>query len=274
MGLMFQPSLCLLGDQEFSISQLTNHTLKPSEFSVSNFEEIDSLSIIDTLDSYSNYLRKRDISGHVFLLLPNITDKNILRRVIASFLSIFSKVEADKIALYPYGNASFLMALNSIERLVKKNNSVWVVAINAIDSGYGLDSLVMARCSMGHRGLRPYKVAVDLDFEGTDTATSNITKQLGLVCTHLLDEIALSIEGEEPVWLESIQFLSPWITADTSYQLIDSITGPLGPCNGLLKALCVYQQQTNRNISNYCGLQIDVERYGYAVGVLYRWVNE
>lgn len=274
MGLMFQPSLCLLGDQEFSISQLTNHTLKPSEFSVSNFEEIDSLSIIDTLDSYSNYLRKRDISGHVFLLLPNITDKNILRRVIASFLSIFSKVEADKIALYPYGNASFLMALNSIERLVKKNNSVWVVAINAIDSGYGLDSLVMARCSMGHRGLRPYKVAVDLDFEGTDTATSNITKQLGLVCTHLLDELALSIEGEEPVWLESIQFLSPWITADTSYQLIDSVTGPLGPCNGLLKALCVYQQQANRNISNYCGLQIDVERYGYAVGVLYRWVNE
>ncbi|HDM8173540.1 TPA: NAD/NADP transhydrogenase beta subunit [Vibrio harveyi] len=274
MGLMFQPSLCLLGDQEFSISQLTNHTLKPSEFSVSNFEEVGSLSIIDTLDSYSNYLSKRDISGHVFLLLPNITDKNILRRVIASFLSIFSKVEADKIALYPYGNASFLMALNSIERLVKKNNSVWVVAINAIDSGYGLDSLVMVRCSMGHRGLRPYKVAVDLDFEGTDTATSNITKQLGLVCTHLLDELALSIEGEEPVWLESIQFLSPWITADTSYQLIDSITGPLGPCNGLLKALCVYQQQANRNISNYCGLQIDVERYGYAVGVLYRWVNE
>ncbi|MFN1512795.1 NAD/NADP transhydrogenase beta subunit [Vibrio owensii] len=276
MALLFQSQLCMLGDQAFSAEQLANNTLRPSENNelIPQGMESSVLPVYDRLTHYSKALSECGIEGQVYLLLPKLSDKVELQRVTTLLLSAFQRVEPQHLALYPYGNASFLMALSRIQRAVKETKPLWIVALHAADAKGEHDSLVVARCSAQKQGLIFNKIAIDLQLDSNNTAVTNVVKQLGKSCVEQLDELMLSAEGNEPVWLDSIQFLSPWVNRDTSYRLIGTTTGPLGASGGVLKAICACLQPKETHDKNYSGIQLDIERGGYAVGATYRWGSE
>ncbi|CAH1589146.1 NAD/NADP transhydrogenase beta subunit [Vibrio owensii] len=276
MALLFQSQLCMLGDQAFSVEQLANNTLRPSENNelIPQGMESSVLPVYDRLTHYSKALSECGIEGQVYLLLPKLSDKVELQRITTLLLSVFQRVEPQHLALYPYGNASFLMALSRIQRAVKQTKSLWIVALHVADAKGEHDSLVVARCSAQKQGLIFKKIAIDLQLDSNNTAVSNVVKQLGKSCVEQLDELMLSAEGNEPVWLDSIQFLSPWVNRDTSYRLIGTTTGPLGASGGVLKAICACLQPKETPDKNYSGIQLDIERGGYAVGATYHWGSE
>lgn len=276
MSLLFQSQLCMLGDKAFSVEQLANNTLRPSEKNelIQQARESSVLPAYDRLTHYSKALSECGIEGQVYLLLPKLLDKVELQRITTLLLSVFQRVEPQHLALYPYGNASFLIALSRIQRAVKQTKPLWIVALHVADAKGGHDSLVVARCSAQKQGLIFNKVAIDLELDNNNTAVSNVVKQLGKSCVEKLDELMLSAEGNEPVWLDSIQFLSPWVNRDTSYRLIGTTTGPLGASGGILKAICACLQPKETHDKNYSGIQLDIERGGYAVGATYRWGSE
>lgn len=276
MALLFQSQLCMLGDQAFSAEQLANNTLRPSEKNelIPQARESSVLPAYDRLTHYSKVLSECGIEGQVYLLLPKLSDKVELQRITTLLLSVFQQVEPQHLALYPYGNASFLMALSRIQRAVKETKPLWIVALHAADATGEHDSLVVARCSAQKQGLIFNKIAIDLQLDSNNIAVSNVVKQLGKSCVEQLDELMLSAEGNEPVWLDSIQFLSPWVNRDTSYRLIGTTTGPLGANGGVLKAICACLQSKETQDKNYSGIQLDIERGGYAVGATYRWGSE
>ncbi|UMM06267.1 NAD/NADP transhydrogenase beta subunit [Vibrio campbellii] len=276
MALLFQSQLCMLGDQAFSVEQLANNTLRPSENNelIPQGMESSVLPVYDRLTHYSKALSECGIEGQVYLLLPKLSDKVELQRITTLLLSVFQRVEPQHLALYPYGSASFLMALSRIKREVKQTKPLWIVALHVADAKGEHDSLVVARCSAQKQGLIFNKIAIDLQLDSNNTAVSNVVKQLGKSCVEKLDELMLSAEGNEPVWLDSIQFLSPWVNRDTSYRLIGTTTGPLGASGGVLKAICACLQPKETRDKNYSGIQLDIERGGYAVGATYRWGSE
>ncbi|WP_199481436.1 NAD/NADP transhydrogenase beta subunit [Vibrio owensii] len=276
MALLFQSQLCMLGDQAFSVEQLANNTLRPSEKNerTPQASEGSVLPAYDRLTHYSKVLSECGIEGQVYLLLPKLSDKVELQRITTLLLSVFQQVEPQHLALYPYGNASFLMALSRIQRAVKETKPLWIVALHAADATGEHDSLVVARCSAQKQGLIFNKIAIDLQLDSNNIAVSNVVKQLGKSCVEQLDELMLSAEGNEAVWLDSIQFLSPWVNRDTSYRLIGTTTGPLGASGGVLKAICACLQSKETQDKNYSGIQLDIERGGYAVGATYRWGSE
>ncbi|MHA2708004.1 NAD/NADP transhydrogenase beta subunit [Vibrio owensii] len=276
MALLFQSQLCMLGDQAFSVEQLANNTLRPSEKNevLPQAKESKVLPVYDRLTHYSKALSECGIEGQVYLLLPKLSDKVELQRITTLLLSVFQRVEPQHLALYPYGNASFLMAMSRIQRAVEQTKPLWIVALHVADAKGEHDSLVVARCSAQKQGLIFNKIAIDLQLDNNNTAVSHVVKQLGKSCVEKLDELMLSAEGNEPVWLDSIQFLSPWVNRDTSYQLIGTTTGPLGASGGVLKAICACLQPKETHDKNYSGIQLDIERGGYAVGATYRWGSE
>jgi hypothetical protein len=276
MALLFQSQLCMLGDQAFSVEQLANNTLRPSENNelIPQGMESSVLPVYDRLTHYSKVLSECGIEGQVYLLLPKLSDKVELQRITTLLLSVFQQVEPQHLALYPYGNASFLMALSRIQRAVKETKPLWIVALHVAGAREEHDSLVVARCFEQKHGLIFNKIAIDLQLDSNNTAVSHVVKQLGKSCVQELDELMLSTEGDEPVWLDSIQFLSPWVNRDTSYRLIGTTTGPLGANGGVLKAICACLQPKETHDKNYSGIQLDIERGGYAVGATYRWGSE
>ncbi|TDE25870.1 NAD/NADP transhydrogenase beta subunit [Vibrio owensii] len=276
MALLFQSHLCMLGDQAFSVEQLANNKLRPSEKKelIPQARESSVLPAYDRLTHYSKALSECGVEGQVYLLLPKLSDKVELQRITTLLLSVFQRVESQHLALYPYGNASFLMALSRIQRAVKQTKPLWIVALHVADAKGEHDSLVVARCSAQKQGLIFNKIAIDLQLDSNNTAVSHVVKQLGKSCVQELDELMLSTEGDEPVWLGSIQFLSPWVNRDTSYRLIGTTTGPLGASGGVLKAICACLQPKETHDKNYSGIQLDIERGGYAVGATYRWGSE
>ena len=276
MALLFQSQLCMLGDQAFSVEQLANNTLRPSEKNelIPQARESLVLPAYDRLTHYSKALSECGVEGQVYLLLPKLSDKVELQRITTRLLSVFQQVEPQHLALYPYGSASFLIALSRIQREVKQTKPLWIVALHVADAKGDHDSLVVARCSAQKQGLIFNKIAIDLQLDSNNTAVSNVVKQLGKSCVEKLDELMLSAEGNEPLWLDSIQFLSPWVNRDTSYRLIGTTTGSLGASGGVLKAICAYLQPKETHDKNYSGIQLDIERGGYAVGATYRWGSE
>ena len=74
MALLFQSQLCMLGDQTFSVDQLANNTLRPSEKNelILQGRESSVLPAYDRLTHYSKALSECGIEGQVYLLLPKL----------------------------------------------------------------------------------------------------------------------------------------------------------------------------------------------------------
>ncbi|WP_104040718.1 NAD/NADP transhydrogenase beta subunit [Vibrio hyugaensis] len=280
MSLFFEPALCVINSKAFSIEQYSNAMLRvPSEVANKlSVTEDDDIRIRRLLHKLSHKIQALEISAPVCVLLPKISCKPTLKSVTSVILSAFHFKSDSQIRFYPYGEASFLMALSQIQKLSFENRFTWIVAINlgeSLGSGMGAyDSLVAARCVVVNEGIEVRAQSIDLDITSLNTAVDNVIRQLGSTLKHPVDELLLSTGNGQPKWLESIRFLSPVIKAETQYTFSDVLTGPLGPCGGLLKTLSLCYQQQVRRVENFHALQLDIEEDGYAVGTSFNWCSE
>ncbi len=277
MALGIQTAYCLIHNQKFDNAQLADsafsfvHTLKEGYS-----EGVGVSDIYELIRKYNTQLKQADISGCVCVLLPHISDHEVLKNITKELSAILGKVSSLEIYLYPYGEPSFLMALARIKRETQVPRTVWVLALNVKnrDEVNSHDSLVLAYCKEQSPGLTMDSVRIDLDKVKQSIAVEKVVKQLGVGCKKQLSDLSFTIDGQEPIWLNYISHLSPWITTSTQYQFANFKFGSLGACSGLLKAINLFDQQIAKPKSIYQSLQLDIEPNGYVAGTLFGWSNE
>ncbi|MFH0273245.1 MULTISPECIES: hypothetical protein [Vibrio harveyi group] len=281
MPIIFDPVFCVLNGREFSIEQYANNTLNVSDDAIRVKSHANNLEdrVQSLLENFSHHIHGFDIQAPVCVLLPRVSCKSVLKRISSVILSLFNLEANPLIRFYPYGEASLLMALSQLEELSHQNTVPWIIAINLAQGSSSkfdvYDSLVVARCVAVKEGLNVRTQSIDLELTPLNTATDNIVRQLGNASEQSFDELLLSIGiEEEPQWLNSIHFLSSWISAETRYIFSDSRTGPLGACGGLLKALSLCHRQRVKHVENFQVLQVDIETQGYAIGTIFNWCSE
>ncbi|YCO02223.1 hypothetical protein ACB087_04755 [Vibrio sp. VNB-15] len=280
MPVFFEPVLCALNGKEFSIEQYSDAALRvPSDPMLKQRINDDEYEQVRQLFLHLNQnILTLDMNTPICVLLPRISCKAMLKRVSSLILSVLNLTTNSQVRFYPYGEASFLMAFNQIQKLSIENKSTWIVALNLgerlsgdIDS---YDSLVVARCLVAREGINARGHSIDLETSSLNIAVENVMQQLGAYLQDPIDELLLSIGSGEPKWLESIKLLSSVIHSETKYTLSDVTTGPLGACGGILKILALCYQQQVRGTEDFHALQVDLEPEGYAVGSLLTWCSE
>ncbi|MGR5235994.1 NAD/NADP transhydrogenase beta subunit [Vibrio alfacsensis] len=279
MAITFESHVCSIGGEKFSIDQVAKATLSLPESAEMHVElECFETRLSHLIRTQAQHIQNCGITGQVCVLLPVISCQSTLKKVTSIILSALKGISSKQVIVYPYGNSSFLMAFSRIERLTIETGFVWVIGINVRESLKSevdiYDSLVVARCVVSDEGVCASAQSIDLELACQNTAVENVAKQLGKACNQPITDVALSIDSGEPKWLHSIQFLSPWIVAETRYSLIDAVTGPLGACSGVLKMLSICAQQNEQRIDNFQVIQMDLEPKGYAVGTLFSWCSE
>ncbi|MGP1390121.1 MAG: NAD/NADP transhydrogenase subunit beta [Vibrio diabolicus] len=279
MPLAFQTHLLAINGRPYTVREIANECFRlPAETPRSYPDQSLYEQILNLVRSKREILEQSDIKGNICVLLPSSVDKSLLKALINEFSLILGNSANREIYFYPYGQAAFLMALNRINREVNETQATWILAIeiarDAEEHAKSQNSIILTKCFFQQSGLVTDDVRIDLDTKQQSIAVDKVFKQLGVGCDHSLSELHLSIDGDEPRWLNAMQLLSPWVNDQTQYQFIDVKLGGLGACGGVLKVLMIEEHQRSSLNSDFHVLQADIEPDGYTVGVLYNWHNE
>ncbi|EIW7481172.1 transhydrogenase beta subunit [Vibrio parahaemolyticus] len=272
MRIGFKMPLCLIDDEEVQVSSILDASFRFSGERTQNVNnEVYEERLFKLIASHGRSLKQAEVSGCVCVLLPQLSDKTLLKKIMLEISSALGGHPSTNIYLYPYGQASFLMALGRIERELVSSRPTWVLGFNAKndDVNGSRSSVVAAKCEPSKGGLFSRNVCVDLDATQQSIAVEKVMQQLGLNCKYPVSDFTVSVEGEEPIWMHHIQSFSPWITSDTRYHFLNVKLGSLGACSGILKAVCLYQQQMNEVSERFHAVQLDIELSGYVVGALF-----
>jgi hypothetical protein len=229
-----------------------------------------------TLSSYAERIPAHLVRGTLIVLLPSKTEKSEVQSTIQVLSELVKFKNEVKFQCYPYGNASFLLALSNIEREIKQEDC-WILAIHPAHSqreiNLNSDAVILAKAFATDTGLECLPVRVDLASSANKCAINKVVSQLSFRSRSVFSSLSLSLDEDEPPWLNSIQNLSPWVSEVTNYEFLDAKLGPLGPCSGLLKAIDVFDKQAEDPKEDFHHLQFDIEPEGYAVGTTYTWIN-
>ena len=279
MPLAFQTHLLSFNGRSHTVREIADDSFRLSEEIRSpDFAQSIDEHILSLVRSERESLEQADIKGNLCVLLPSSVDKSLLKALISELSIFVDQTVNTEIYFYPYGQAAFLMALNRINREVNETQATWILAIEVTSDVEGhvkpQSSIILTKCFFRHSGLVPDVVRIDLDAKQQRIAVDKVFKQLGVSCEHPLSQLYLSVNEEEPQWLNSMQFLSPWVTDQTQYQFVDIKLGGLGACGGVLKALVIDELQRSSPCPDFHVLQADIEPDGYAVGVIYNWRSE
>ncbi len=277
MALAIQTAHCVIQNQKLVDSQFTDNAFSLSQIlEEADIKKSSANDLCELIRKYKSELKHTGISGCLCVLLPKITGQSILKDIIYELVFRIGRDTSLDIYLYPYGEPSFLMALARIQRETKVGRPTWVLSLNTRehDDINSHESFILAACTEKSSGLTLDTISIDLDAVKPDIAVEKVIKQLGVSCQSPISDLTFTIAGEEPLWLHSISGLSPWVTVSTQYHFPNLKFGSLGACNGLLKALTLFQQQILQPNSSFQALQLDIEPNGYVAGTLFGWSND
>lgn len=132
-------------------------------------------------------------------IVAQLSDKTLLKKIMLEISSALGGHPSTNIYLYPYGQASFLMALGRIKRELVSSRPTWVLGFNAKNDDVigSRSSVVAAKCEPSKGGLFSRNVCVDLDATQQSIAVEKVMQQLGLNCKYPVSDFTVSVEGEE-----------------------------------------------------------------------------
>ncbi len=277
MALSIQTAYCVIKNQHFDNVQLArddSNCFQMVEKSVTS--KVDDDEICKLIRKHQSGLKHIGISGCICVLLPTISDHTTLKNITYELFETIGNTPNLDIFLYPYGEASFLMALARVQREIQAAKPIWILALNAerLDEVDSNDSFILVACKEQPSGLTSGTVRIDLTALDQETAIEKVVAQLGVSSQKHISDLVLTIDGEEPTWLHCLSGLDPWINTSSQYQFSNFKFGSLGACNGLLKALNLYHQQKLRPNLAFQALQLDIEPNGYVAGTLFGWSND
>ena len=267
--------ICLNGHEFSSIKPLFDFADTNISMSMNPLEYHFDSRPSETISSYSQQLKNFFIKGTLIVLLPADTKKHEVQSTMQMLRATVEFESDTKFQIYPYGNASFLLALSHIERATKQNDC-WILAIqpatNQAPTKLNNGALILARAFPCDTGLECLPARVDLANSTNQSAIDKVVSQLSFRSSSLFTSLSLSLDANEPLWLNSIKYLAPWITEATNYEFLDAKLSSLGVCGGLLKAINAFEKQIRQPEKGFHQLQLDIEPRGYVVGTTYTWV--
>ncbi|MBG0761002.1 hypothetical protein BOO22_16450 [Vibrio cidicii] len=244
--------------------------------------------LIDLIDHHAVHFALVPAEAPLCLLLPEIKERQSVAEVLKAVqqkLPISTEHERT-LFCYPYGSASFLVALKRIAQLANSPYGCWVVALDSSEvfcSGIEhqsfeetkTDSLLLARTVDTGTGLAFSPVQIDLHSQAYASGSDSVMPSLASLCKQELTDLCLPLKGEESEqWQNHLYRFSPWITQQTRYHFNQLNSGELGAGVGLLNALLLYEQQKQAPNAHFHALQLDCDPLGMAAGVLYCWRSE
>lgn len=277
MALALQAEYCVIQNQHFSNAEISDdlHSILEAIEEVDT-EQVEVNDLFTLIRNHSKSLKQASISGCLCVLLPAISERSVLKNLTYELFAVLGRNPDLEIYLYPYGEPSFLMSLARINREAQAAKPVWILALNTkcTDVVNSHDSFILAACTEQSPGVTFGGALIDLDSVKQDIAVEKVVKQLGISSRKEISDLAFTLDGDEPLWLNHLDGLSPWITPNTQYHFSDIKIAALGACNGLLKAISLYHQQKLQPNSDFQALQLDVEPGGYVAGTIFGWSND
>ncbi|MCG3733386.1 NAD/NADP transhydrogenase subunit beta [Vibrio cincinnatiensis] len=296
MALVFESTVIALGDQvfygDFSSQELSSPEWCDDLYFTGNTRralshQSSSLSqrLIELLAHHRSALAQISPHASVCLLLPEINDRQHIADVLKAVQRVLpSSTDIDRpLFCFPYGSASFLVALERISTLAHSSYGCWVLSLDSSESfcsghKYQLfddiktDSLLVSRIVVADEGLEASKVQIDCYSQAYSSGVDSVMPSLATLCGQELTDLALSLHDDESSdWQSHLFRFSPWITQETTYRFNNLMIGEVGAGSGLLKTLGLYEQQKMAFKSTFHALQLDSDPHGMAAGVLYRW---
>ncbi|WP_217533384.1 NAD/NADP transhydrogenase subunit beta [Vibrio metschnikovii] len=240
--------------------------------------------LIELLVHYRTELSQVPLDSPVCLLLPRITDKTDIAKILKAVQEVLLNVHEDRpLFCFPYGHASFLLALKRISALSFSPYGCWVLSLDTsavfcVGTEYQqfedikTDSLLLAHIESGDIGLEASEVQIDIYSQAYVSGVESVMLSLASLCNHELTDICLTFDSNDVSnWQPQLSRFSPWITQKTNYQFNNLINGEMGASSGLLQSLILFEQQKKKPAPSFHALQLDNDPYGMAAGVLYRW---
>lgn len=303
MPLLFQPKILRSGNHclEFYLVQqdelqMTWENTDYVQALTSRMIEAQSCSLserlISIIEDQTQALQAITEQAACVVLLPEMDGQKNTASVVNALKQAFLPMQSGSLTLiYPYGHASFLMALRKIESLANQHleQGVWVIGLDTAlafcqqdtcitQMVACVDSLFVLKATSHSRGLNPVWTQMDAAVGGKSTqeCVRFLFRASIQSVPHVYESLWLPMARTDDVendWIHEFHFLHNNINTQTHHHFTEYQVGDLGVNLALFKTLKIMNALSkSQNNEHYC-LQMDIADNAHLSAAVFNWCD-
>lgn len=231
-------------------------------------------------------------SAACVVLLPEMGDPKNTATVVNALKQVFLPMQIHStVLIYPYGHASFLMALKKIESLANQSieQGVWIVGVDTTlafclegtcvaQTVACADSLFVVKATAKNGGLNPIWTQIDAAVAGKSRQECvRFLFRASVQCVpHDYESVWLPVvrtDQEENAWIHDFHYLHNRISLETEHRFTEYQVGDLGVNLALFKTLKIMNELSNSSgDERYC-LQVDIADNTHLSAAIFSWCD-